>query len=200
MTTSYGSPGADEQSGPDIRILTAISWVVGPTVIFLGWFLMAVIAGSQRPGAPQDETPLALIFLFALITSVPLILVSLAGGVTTMLTSTVPNQRRMNFFGLVWNIMVFGIYFGFLGIIGSLPEDGFPITPVTISALIPISLITIVVPIVLYLINRRTIGAASTAVSATTAAPGGRRRRRPTPTTSDRHLMEARNARHAGIG
>ena len=166
MSNDPAATVADAQATPDIRMLTTIAWIAGPTIIFVGWFLMSIIAGSQRPGAADYETSFGLVFLFALITSVPLIIVSLIGGATTMFSESLKTQRVMNLMALIWNAIVFAIYFGLLGIIGSLPEDGFPITPLTISALIPIALVTVILPVALYLFNRRVIARAPAAVPA----------------------------------
>lgn len=157
MATQFTARVAAAEAAPHARMLTTIAWIAGPTVIFVGWFLMSIIAGSQRPGGIQDGTPIALLFLFALITSVPLIIVSLIGGITTMLSSTLRTQRVMNLMALFWNGVTFAIYFGLFGIVGTLTEDGFPVTSTTVSALIPIALITMVLPIVLYLVGRRTL-------------------------------------------
>lgn len=170
MTNLPTAPAAEPEATPDVRMITAIAWVAGPTIIFVGWFLMSVIAGSQRPRAVQDQTSLALVFVFAVITSVPLIIVSLVGGATTMLSMSLKTQRTMNLLALIWSAIVFAIYFGLFGIVGSLPEDGFPITPLTVAALIPIALITLVLPIVLFVISRRNIRKASAAPAPTQAA------------------------------
>jgi hypothetical protein len=141
----------------DIRMVTTIAWIAGPTIIFIGWFLMSLISGSQRVGGLRDQTSLGLVFLFAVITSFPLIVVSLIGGGATMLSDSLRTQRVMNVMALCWNAVVFAIYFGLIGIVGTLQENGFPVTPVTVLALIPIALITTVLPIVLFVVNRRRI-------------------------------------------
>ena len=164
MTSNAPAPVAEQHATPEIRLLTTIAWIAGPTLIFVGWFLMSMIAGSQKPGGRQDGTSLALVFLFAIITSFPLIVVSLIGGATTMLSASLRTQGFMNLFALIWNAAIFIIYFGLLGIVGSLPEDGFPITARTIGALIPIALITTILPIALYIINRKRIHQAASAI------------------------------------
>lgn len=154
MNTPSVPDAAAADSSADVRMLITIAWVAGPTVIFVGWFLMCLIAGSQRPLAGQDGTPIALLFVFALITSVPLIIISLVGGLTTMLSTSAKTQRTLNLFALLWSAIVFAIYFGLFGIVGTVTENGFPVTPKTVLALIPIALITLVLPIALFLIAR----------------------------------------------
>ncbi len=163
MTKLTAAPVTSRQGAPDVRMLTTIAWVAGPTIIFVGWFLMSMIAGSQKPGGATDNTSLALVFLFALITSIPLIIVSLVGGVTTLLSESLKTLSVMNVIALAWNGIIFAIYFGLFGIIGSLPKDGFPVTGLTIAALIPIALVTIVLPIGFFLYNRRAIARATEA-------------------------------------
>ena len=163
MTNQTAAPVTSRQGTPDVRMLTTIAWVAGPTIIFVGWFLMGLVAGSQKPGGATDSTSLGLVFLFALITSVPLIIISLVGGVTTLLSESLRTLAVMNVIALIWNAIIFVIYFGLFGIIGSLPKDGFPVTAVTVAALIPIALVTIVLPIALFLYNRRAIKRATAA-------------------------------------
>jgi hypothetical protein len=166
MTILPAVPVTSRQGTPEVRMFTTIAWIAGPTVIFVGWFLMSMIAGSQKPGGATDNTSLGLVFLFALITSIPLIIVSLVGGVTTLLSDSLRTLSVMNVIALIWNAIIFVIYFGLFGIIGSLPKDGFPVTSLTIAALIPISLVTLVLPVALFFVNRRAIRKAMAAEAA----------------------------------
>lgn len=172
MTMPHLPEAAKADASADVRMLITIAWVAGPTVIFVGWFLMSLIAGSQRPLAGQDGTPIALLFVFALITSVPLIIISLVGGLTTMLSTSTKTQRTLNLFALLWSAVVFAIYFGLFGIVGTVTENGFPVTAKTVAALVPIALITLALPIALFFVARSRIARGAIPVVAAEPAYG----------------------------
>jgi hypothetical protein len=98
--------------------------------------------------------------LFAFITSIPLVLVSLIGAGAAVFSDRLRTQRILNIMALVWSGMVFALYFGLFGAVGTLTKDGFPVTPTTMASLVVIALLTAAVPVVLFLIARRRIAAA----------------------------------------
>jgi hypothetical protein len=154
MVTETSAQSVEYEVPSDIRILVTIAWIAGPTLIFTGWFLASIVAGSQRSGGLSDGTPVPLLLLYALITSVPLVIISIIGGITAMLSDSVRTERALNLFALLWNLLVFGIYFGLFGITGTVQTNGFPVTAVTLAALIPLALLALAVPAALFLVTR----------------------------------------------
>jgi hypothetical protein len=141
----------------DVRMLVAIAWVVGPTASFVGWFLQSLIAGSQRATINLPETQYGLMLLFAFITSIPLVIVSLIGAGAAIFSDKLRTQRLLNVIALVWSGMVFALYFGLFGAVGTFTKDGFPITALTMTTLVLIALVSIAVPVILFYVARRHI-------------------------------------------
>jgi hypothetical protein len=160
MTSDTGFAVREREATNDVRMIIAIAWIVGPTAIFVGWFLQSLIAGSQRDTTNLPETQYGLMLLFAFITSIPLVLVSLIGAGAAVFSDRLRTQRIVNIMALVWSGMVFALYFGLFGAVGTLTKDGFPVTPTTMASLVVIALLTAAVPVVLFLIARRRIAAA----------------------------------------
>jgi heme/copper-type cytochrome/quinol oxidase subunit 3 len=144
----------------DVRMIIAIAWIAGPTAIFVGWFLQSLIAGSQRDTTNLPETQYGLMLLFAFITSVPLVIVSLIGAGAAIFSDRLRTQRLLNLIALVWSGMVFALYFGLFGAVGTFTKDGFPVTPRTMTSLVIIALLALAVPVVLFLVARQHIGKA----------------------------------------
>lgn len=160
----------EDESANDVRMLTVICWIVGPTVIFAGWFLMAVIAGRQQDTPDRPATQYGLLLLFAFITSIPLVIVSLIGAGGSIVSDRLKTQSMLNTLAFVWSLVVFGIYFGLFGLIGTLSEGGFVVTSTTVAALIPTAFVALVVPALLFVFNRRRIQRAMRELAAGQAA------------------------------
>jgi heme/copper-type cytochrome/quinol oxidase subunit 3 len=158
MTNPAAFAVTEREATNDVRMLVAIAWIAGPTMIFAGWFLQSIIAGSQNQTVDKPDTQYGLLLLFAFITSIPLVIVSLIGAGAAIFSDRLRTQRVLNTMALIWSLVVFAIYFGLFGIIGTLADDGFAVTSTTVAALVPIVLIVLAVPIVLYFAIRHRIG------------------------------------------
>jgi hypothetical protein len=151
----------EREATNDIRLIVAIAWIAGPTACFVGWFLQSLIAGSQQANPGGYDRQIGLVLLFAFITSIPLVIVSLIGAGAAIFSDRLRTQQLLNTIALIWSVMVFLLYFGLFGAVATLTKDGFPITVLTMVTLVVIALLTIAVPVVLYLVVRRRIQVAS---------------------------------------
>jgi len=132
------------------RIYNTLSWVIGPTVIFLGWFLMLFIARTQSPTNSIGDTTIPWVAVAALIAAIPLIIVGLAGAVLSAITLTVRGQKTLTLITLAFNGVIFAVYFGMFGLVGSIPSNGIPVTATSIAFLAPISVLVLVPPIAFF--------------------------------------------------
>ena len=163
MTNPAALAVQEREATNDVRMLVAIAWIAGPTACFVGWFLQSLIAGSQQPNPNGYDRQIGLVLLFAFITSIPLVIVSLIGAGAAIFSDRLRTQRVLNVIALVWSGMVFLLYFGLFGAVATLTKDGFPITPLTMTTLVAIALVTLAVPIVLFLLARQHLARAMSA-------------------------------------
>ena len=163
MTNPAALAVQEREATNDVRMLVAIAWIAGPTACFVGWFLQSLIAGSQQANPNGYDRQIGLVLLFAFITSIPLVIVSLIGAGAAIFSDRLRTQRVLNVMALVWSGMVFLLYFGLFGAVATLTKDGFPVTPLTMTTLVAIALVTLAVPIVLFLLARRHITRAMSA-------------------------------------
>jgi hypothetical protein len=147
----------EREATNDIRLIVAIAWIAGPTACFVGWFLQSLIAGSQQVNPGGYDRQIGLVLLFAFITSIPLVIVSLIGAGAAIFSDRLRTQQLLNTIALIWSGMVFLLYFGLFGAVATLTKDGFPITVLTMVTLVLIAVLTIAVPVVLFLVVRRRI-------------------------------------------
>jgi hypothetical protein len=150
----------EDEASNDIRLLVAIAWIAGPTACFVGWFLQSLIAGSQQQIPGGYDRQIGLVLLFAFITSIPLVIISLIGAGAAIFSDRLRTQGVLNMIALVWSVMVFVLYFGLFGAVGTLTQNGFPVTPLTMATLVIIAWLSISVPVVLFFVIRRRIKAA----------------------------------------
>jgi hypothetical protein len=151
----------EREATNDIRLIVAIAWIAGPTACFVGWFLQSLIAGSQQVNPGGYDRQIGLVLLFAFITSIPLVIVSLIGAGAAIFSDRLRTQRVLNIIALIWSGMVFLLYFGLFGAVGTLTENGFPVTTLTMITLVIIAWLSISVPVVMFFIIRRRINAAA---------------------------------------
>ena len=163
MTNPAALAVQEREATNDVRMLVAIAWIAGPTACFVGWFLQSLIAGSQQANPNGYDRQIGLVLLFAFITSIPLVIVSLIGAGAVIFSDRLKTQRILNTMALVWSLMVFLLYFGLFGAVATLTKDGFPITALTMTTLVAIALVTLAVPIVLFLVARQHIARAMAA-------------------------------------
>jgi len=163
MTNPAALAVQEREATNDVRMLVAIAWIAGPTACFVGWFLQSLIAGSQQANPNGYDRQIGLVLLFAFITSIPLVIVSLIGAGAAIFSDRLRTQRVLNVMALVWSGMVFLLYFGLFGAVATLTKDGFPITPLTMTTLVAIALVTLAVPIVLFLLARQHLARAMSA-------------------------------------
>jgi len=163
MTNPAALAVQEREATNDVRMLVAIAWIAGPTACFVGWFLQSLIAGSQQVNPNGYDRQIGLVLLFAFITSIPLVIVSLIGAGAAIFSDRLRTQRVLNVMALVWSGMVFLLYFGLFGAVATLTKDGFPITPLTMTTLVAIALVTLAVPIVLFLLARQHLARAMSA-------------------------------------
>jgi len=163
MSNETGLAVPEREATNDVRLIVAIAWIAGPTACFVGWFLQSLIAGSQQANPNGYDRQIGLVLLFAFITSIPLVIVSLIGAGAAIFSDRLRTQRVLNVMALVWSGMVFLLYFGLFGAVATLTKDGFPITPLTMTTLVAIALVTLAVPIVLFLLARRHLARAMSA-------------------------------------
>jgi hypothetical protein len=166
MTNETAIAVPEREATNDIRMLVAATWIAGPTAMFVGWFLQSVISSSQIPNPSGYPRQTGLLLLFAFITSIPLVVISLIGAGAAVFSDRLRTQSVLNVMALVWSGMVFLLYFGLFGAVGTFTKDGFPITPLTIGSLLVIGSLSLAVPIVLYVVARHRIKAAERAVPA----------------------------------
>jgi len=160
MTEQASMIVREDEATNDIRLLVAIAWIVGPTASFVGWFLQSLIAGSQQENIGGYDRQIGLVLLFAFITSIPLVLISLIGAGAAIFSDRLRTQSVLNTLALAWSVMVFLLYFGLFGAVGTLTENGFPVTGLTMATLVLIAWLSISVPVVLFFVIRRRIRAA----------------------------------------
>jgi hypothetical protein len=163
MTEQTSIVVREDEATNDVRLLVAIAWVVGPTASFVGWFLQSLIAGSQQQNPGGYDRQIGLVLLFAFITSIPLVIISLIGAGAAIFSDRLRTQSVLNVIALIWSVMVFLLYFGLFGAVGTLTENGFPVTGLTIATLVVIAWLSITVPVVLFFVIRRRISAAMNA-------------------------------------
>jgi hypothetical protein len=160
MSEPSGLVVHEDEAANDVRLLVAIAWIAGPTASFVGWFLQSLIAGSQQQLPGGYDRQIGLVLLFAFITSIPLVIVSLIGAGAAIFSDRLRTQSILNVIALVWSVMVFLLYFGVFGAVGTLTQNGFPVTTLTMATLVIIAWLTISIPVVLFFIIRRRIKAA----------------------------------------
>jgi len=163
MSNETGLAVPEREATNDVRLIVAIAWIAGPTACFVGWFLQSLIAGSQQPTVNGNDRQIGLVLLFAFITSIPLVIISLVGAGAAVFSDRLRTQVVLNVMALVWSVMVFALYFGLFGAVATLTKDGFPVTTLTLATLVVIALLTLAVPIVLFFAARHRIKAAPSA-------------------------------------
>ena len=166
MTNETAIAVPEGEATNDIRMIVAAAWIAGPTAMFVGWFLQSVISSSQLPNPSGYPRQIGLLLLFAFITSIPLVVISLIGAGAAVFSDRLRTQGVLNVMALVWSVMVFLLYFGLFGAVGTFTKDGFPITPITMGSLVLIGGLSLAVPIILFMVARHRIRAAQTAVPA----------------------------------
>ena len=80
MTNETAIAVPEGEATNDIRMIVAAAWIAGPTAMFVGWFLQSVISSSQLPNPSGYPRQIGLLLLFAFITSIPLVVISLIGA------------------------------------------------------------------------------------------------------------------------
>jgi len=163
MTNEGAIAVAESEATNDVRMLVAAAWIAGPTAMFVGWFLQSLVSSSQIPNPSGYPRQTGLLLLFAFITSIPLVVISLIGAGAAVFSDRLHTQSVLNVMALVWAGMVFLLYFGLFGAVGTFTKDGFPVTPLTMGSLVVIGLLSLAVPIVLYVVARRHIRTAENA-------------------------------------
>ena len=161
----------EQEATNDVRLFVSIAWIAGPTAMFVGWFLQSLFAGSQIPNPSGYPRQTGLLLLFAFITSIPLVIVSLIGVGAAIFSDRLSTMRRLNVMALIWSMMVFALYFGLFGAVGTLSKDGFPITVDTMVSLVIIVALSLAVPIILFLVVRRRITHAGALTASQPATP-----------------------------